>query len=273
MMGRMRDFVGEEVMRDCKVILRSYIPLKELEKMDGLDMIFMVPGVFKNNLDGDWRVKGDIVGYLNMSNFKVASKITSYSNSRLTRDIYRRYGMDEMGLMEVNLLQMGDYYGDGERDIDFLMVVSDVGRDIKNVNLFYELRKHLKGKFCLVSGERVERRVKGVDYVEGLGEGEVERYYRRSKVLINCSFFDSMSNTVLEGIKNGCYVLVSENNGIVDYIGKENIVSGYDVRDWVKVCGGVMGRWGRLDRRGNFERLREKSWEVEIRLLELLSKE
>ena len=165
---------------------------------------------------------------------------------------------------------------DSERNIDYLCVVSDVKRAIKNVRLFYELRKKLQGNFCLISGEKVEKKIANIEYIEGLAYEKLEKFYQRSKILISPSFFDSMSNTVLEAINCGCYVLISENQGV--YVSDDHIVRGYAVDTWEKRCLEVAHMLqsdpekSEEIRRTTRRALLEKSWEVEIRVLELLSK-
>ena len=83
-----------------------------------------------------------------------------------------------------------------------------------------------------------------------------------------------MSNTVLEGINCGCYALISENQGI--YVSENHIIRDYNIETWEKRCLEVMEMW----RNGKTEEIRlktkrallEKSWEVEIKVLEILSK-
>jgi glycosyltransferase involved in cell wall biosynthesis len=153
-------------------------------------------------------------------------------------------------------------------------VVSDVNRQIKNVRLFYELRKRLQGKFCLISSEKVEKKVANIEYIEGLNYDKLEKYYQRSKILVSPSFFDSMSNTVLEGINCGCFVLVSENQGV--YVTSDHIILDYAIETWEKRCLEVMDMWQNGQtveiRKKTRDALLEKSWEVEIRVLEILSK-
>jgi glycosyltransferase involved in cell wall biosynthesis len=104
----------------------------------------------------------------------------------------------------------------------------------------------------------------------------LEKYYQRSKILISPSFFDSMSNTILEAINNGCYVLISENQGV--YVQKEHIVNDYTVQTWEKRCLEVSEMWQKNIRKVEEIRqktknaLLEKSWEVEVKVLEILSK-
>jgi glycosyltransferase involved in cell wall biosynthesis len=214
---------------------------------------------------------------LNLSNFKIANEAVSFCNSRLTQSLYKKYSISDVGVLEINLLQMrscNKRWEDSERNIDFLCVVSDVKRQIKNVRLFYELRKKLPGKFCLISGEKVEKKVADIEYIEGLSPEKLEKFYQRAKILISPSFFDSMSNTVLEAINCGCYVLISENQGV--YLSEEHIVRDYNVEAWKKRCLEVVEMWrdGKIDeiRKKTKRALLEKSWEVEIRVLELLSK-
>jgi glycosyltransferase involved in cell wall biosynthesis len=263
------------------MVLRSYIPLRDFRELKLINskIIFLIPGIFKNGLDGDWKKMGEdkILKYLNLSNFKIANEAPSFCNSRLTQSIYQKYGILDVGVLEINLLQMQSCckkWEDSERNIDYLCVVSDVKRQIKNVNLFYELRKKLPGKFCLISGEIVNKKIADIEYIEGLTHEKIDKVYKRAKILISPSFFDSMSNTVLEGINCGCYALISENQGI--YVSENHIIHDYNIETWEKRCLEVMEMW----RNGKTEEIRlktklallEKSWEVEIKVLEILSK-
>jgi hypothetical protein len=263
------------------IVLRSYIPLRDFRELKVINskIIFLIPGIFKNGLDGDWKKMGEdkILKYLNLANFKIANEAPSFCNSRLTKSIYQKYGILDVGVLEINLLQMQSCckkWEDSERNIDFLCVVSDVKRQIKNVNLFYELRKKLPGKFCLISGEIVNKKNDDIEYIEGLSPEKLDKVYKRAKILISPSFFDSMSNTVLEGINCGCYALISENQGI--YVSENHIIRDYNIETWEKRCLEVMEMW--RDGKTEEQRLKtkrallEKSWEVEIRVLEILSK-
>jgi len=269
------------ITQNYTIVLRSYIPIRDFRELIAINskIIFFIPGIFKNGLDGDWKKMGEdkILKHLNLSNFKIANEAVSFCNSRLTQSLYQKYSISDVGVLEINLLQMrscNKRWEDSERNIDFLCVVSDVKRQIKNVSLFYELRKKLPGKFCLISGEKVEKKVADIEYIEGLSPEKLEKFYHRSKILISPSFFDSMSNTVLEAINCGCYVLISENQGV--YLSEEHIVRDYNVEAWKKRCLEVVEMWrdGKIDeiRKKTKRALLEKSWEVEIRVLELLSK-
>ena len=265
------------------LVLRSYISMKDFRELQAINpkILFFIPGVFKNGLDGDWKTMAEdkILRHLNLSNFKIANEAPSFCNSRLTRSIYQKYGIADVGVLEINLLQMQQTckkWEDSERNIDYLCVVSDVKRAIKNVRLFYELRKKLPGNFCVISGEKVEKKVANIEYIEGLAPEKLEKFYQRSKILVSPSFFDSMSNTVLEAINCGCYVLISENQGV--YVSDDHIVRGYAVDTWEKRCLKVADMLQKNPEKAEEIRrttrcaLLEKSWEVEIRVLELLSK-
>ena len=265
------------------MVLRSYIPLKDFRELQAINpkIIFFIPGLFKNALDGDWKkmTEDKILQHLNLSNFKIANEVSSFCNSRLTRSIYQKYGLLDVGVLEINLLQMQapcKKWEDSERNIDYLCVVSDVKRAIKNVRLFYELRKRLPGNFCVISGEKVEKKVADIEYIEGLTHEKLEKFYQRAKILVSPSFFDSMSNTVLEAINCGCFVLISENQGV--YVSSDHIVRGYLIDTWEKRCLEVADMWQSNPERVEEIRLEtrrallERSWEVEIKVLELLSK-
>ena len=278
-------FFNKFMTLDYKIILRSYIPMKDFRELQAINsrIIFFIPGIFKNGLDGDWRKMSEdkILRYLNLSNFKIANEVPSFCNSRLTQSIYQKYGIPDAGILEINLLQIqaqSKKWEDSERNIDYLCVVSNVKRQIKNVSLFYELRKKLSGRFCLLSGEKIDKKPNlEIEYMEEVPHDKLEKYYQRAKILISPSFYDSMSNTVLEAINYGCFVLISENQGV--YVNTEDhIVQDYTVSTWEKRCLEVSEMWqqdiGKIDeiRQKTKRALLEKSWEVEIKVLEILSK-
>ncbi len=272
------------IKKNYTVILRSYIPIKNFRELQTINskIIFFIPGIFKNSLDKNWVMMNDeeILKNLNLFNFKIANQVLSFSNSYLTQSIYQKYGVLNIGLLEINLLKIQKSckkWDDSQRDIDYLFVVSEINRNIKNVNLFYELSEKLPGNFCIISGEKVENKLSSkIEYIDGLNYDKLEKYYLRSKILISPSFFDSMSNTVLEAINCGCFVLLSINHGV--YVSDEHIVNDYTIESWEKKCLEIMEDWKenieKIDEIRNKTKqfLLEKSWEVEIRLLEILSK-
>jgi len=258
-----RDFVR----KGFKIILRSSVSI-ELNVLNKYDVIFLSPGIYKNDLEGEYEMK-----YINNSNLKTSSLFETYANSVLTQRIFYKFGMNEVGLLEINLLQMKEMKEYNERDIDFIFVVSNIDRKIKNAKLFFELAKRIDKKFVLISADNIKI---GIPKVEiAINPENLNSYYKRAKCLINCSYFDSMSNVVLEAINNGCHILVSEQNGIVDYVGDMRpkfVVEGYDIRVWEERMLDVLRGWGEMldDRKRLLDILRRKSWEVEIKLLELL---
>lgn len=252
----------------CKVILRSALTdIKRLKER--FEVIFMSPGIYKNEMGKDFDVK-----YVNASNLKTANMVDTYANSSLTQSIFQKFGLNEVKLLEINLLQLRERYENSERDIDFLFVVSNIERKIKNTKLFLELARKIDKKFMLISADKIKLPLPKIQIV--INPDDLNIYYRRAKCLINCSYFDSMSNVVLEAINNGCHVLVSENNGVAEYVPKEMrdkfIVTGYEIRDWEEKMRWLIDNWDNFaeERKKLWHSLRKKSWEVEVKLLELL---
>jgi len=256
--------------KGCKIILRS--AHNEIRKLrDKFEVIFLSPGIYKNDMDGNFDLK-----FINHSNIRCANETICYANSMLTQQAFHKMGLNNVNLLEINFLQMRDRVIDTKRDIDFIFVVSNIDRKIKNFSLFQNLAAKKKYKFVLVSSDNVKMGRTSMEV--HIDPKNINDYYQRSKCLINCSFFDSMSNVVLEAINNGCHVLVSQNNGIVDYICgelRENfVVESYNIKDWEEKLDIVMTNWDKLEKEREklWEFLIRKSWEVEIRLLELLSR-
>jgi len=263
-----KDF-GEFIDNGCKIVLRSY--LNDIRKLqDRFEVIFFAPGIYKNDMEKEFNIK-----HVNTSNLKTANIVETYANSALTQGVYHKMGLNDVRLLEINLLQINNFIASENRDIDFLFVVSNIERKIKNTKLFIELAKKMKRKFVLVSAEDIKSNLNNIDVV--VNPNNIDDYYKKSKCLINCSYFDSMSNVVLEGINNGCHVVVSQSNGIVDYI-KDDIrnnfvVESYDLKDWENKLEYVLSNWDKLlnDRKKLWSVLKRKSWEVEVKLLELLN--
>jgi len=266
----------EKIRSDFKVILRSAISTLDLKKLiEKYEVLFFIPGIFKNELSCYWKDldENDLLKVLNIGNIKNAGLVNSYCNSMLTQSLYLKYGFHEMDILEINFLKINKIVWGKERDIDFIFVVSNIERKIKNCELFFELASKLNYKFLLVSTEKVDKKLKNIECISGVDIEEMSKYYLRSKCLINCSYFDSMSNVVLEAINNGCHVLISEYNGLSGYI-PDDLKSDFVILDkWEEKCKSIVERYFDLEvkRKKLVDLLIRKKWEVEIKLLELLS--
>lgn len=254
-----------------KIILRSYIPIREYNILEeNYEILFFTPGLFKNNLNKKfYNIQSDVEKYLNKSNLKIADKCRTYCNSTLTQSLYQRYGFNKTELLEINFLQINDeYFSKKDRNINILFVVSDIQREIKNFKLFLELSEKINN-CVLISANKITKTFENIKIIEN--PDNIEDYYRNAKILLNCSFFDSMSNTVLEGINNGCHILVSDCNGICSYIDKEFIIN---EKDLIQQCKNILDNFNNLEsnRKDLIKKLQEKKWEVEIQILDLLSR-
>jgi len=265
--------------RNCKIILRCALERDDIKKLlHKFEVKFFIPGIFINDLDCNWKLLKDISKYFHIGNLKNANMITSYANSELTQSIFYKYGFNNMKLLEINFLQLQKKYNEkNTKNIDFLFVVSNTNRKIKNTNLFVNLSKEINGNFMIISADKIEIEIGKCEKAEGIKIEEINNYYRRAKCLINCSYFDSMSNVVLEAIENGCHILISENNGLASYI-EESIrsifvVEGYNLDDWKKKMEKIRDNWNIFENQRNqlWNNLKKKSYQVEIDLLSIMS--
>ena len=262
-----------------KICLRSAIGKTDIEILNKkYKIFFFCPGVFKNNLNNEWEVIENIEKYINAGNIKNSKALNTFVNSQLTHNIFSKFGLKNIKKLEINLLQLDDINTNEKRDIDVLFVVSNINRKIKNIELFLSLSNKIKAKFMLISYEEVPNKIiskyKNIEFVFKVNNSKISDYYKRSKILLNTSYFDSMSNVVLEGINNGCHILVSKNNGIVDYLNNDCFtVSTYKEDDWIKKIILLIENWKNFntERKDLIDNLNKIKWEVEIELLSIFS--
>ena len=259
------------------VILRTAINSKSLEFLrDTFSKIyFFIPGIYKNECSEK------TISFIHKMNVRQCQLIPSFANSRLSKIELTLLGLD-CDVLEHNLLLLdNEMLTNKEIEWDCVFISSNLNRPIKNAELALNLLNFFgkrNWKTLVITNDEVniefQKKYKHVKFINGVNIEDMKNYYIKTRVVINTSHFDSMSNVLLEALNYGCHILCSSQNGLVDYIeDKEKfVVFDYDLENWKTILRKVLKQFDKNldDRKKLFNNLLKKRWETEINLLKLL---
>ena len=70
--------------------------------------------------------------------------------------------------------------------------------------------------------------------INSVSNDKINEYYKKSKILLITSFFDSSPNVLNEALNNNCDVITSKNIGSYEYLDDSNIINNYnDKNEWI----------------------------------------
>ena len=70
--------------------------------------------------------------------------------------------------------------------------------------------------------------------INSVPNDKINEYYKKSKILLITSFFDSSPNVLNEALNNNCDVITSKNIGSYEYLADSNIINNYnDKNEWI----------------------------------------
>lgn len=145
--------------------------------------------------------------------------------------IYNKY-FDTSKLVE-NLDKI-EITNDVEKDIDIIIVSSRLDRYEKN-NLFLLpiLEKYDKYTKCFVGDNNEKfRHITNSIFTGLIPHDKIYDYFKRSKLLIVPSLYESSNNTVREALQCKCLILTSNNVGFYSLYPKFSICDTYNTTDW-----------------------------------------
>ena len=269
-----------------KIILRTSLNSNVLKsiKIKTNKLYFFVPGIFKNNLDKNpfnFETKNwvnDNLQYINLSNLNAVKYCDEvFCNSNLTKRIMEIFlGKkieDKINILNFvalrqnkkNLLKKWV-----DREYDLIFITNNFSRDIKNFNLAIEIYKSFPSLKKIIVGDGeidLLNNIPNVTYYSTLSDNEIYSLLENTKISINTSYFDSFSNVSWNALQNGCNLIVSKNNGIAQYLGEENIVKTYELKDWVNKIENSLKEQNSIT-----EKIDKLFWETEVNIMEILSR-
>jgi glycosyltransferase involved in cell wall biosynthesis len=193
------------------VILKSPQPIN-IKSIFKCPLIFLVPGLYKNNLDKFYYDINDKLEHDKYVNNNILEQIKisdhSFCNSLHTKKILHDiYGL-KTGIFYSTFIPYykQKIYEDAcfsDRKYQYGLIMSNFDRKIKNVEKSIEF---LKGKpnVILIGEGSKKYKSYGFACTNLVERSEMENYYVQIKYIIQDSFFESCSNVKIEGLFNGC---------------------------------------------------------------------
>jgi hypothetical protein len=131
---------------------------------------------------------------------------------------------------------------DNLKSNDILFVASKLDRTVKNFELFLSIisKKEFDNYKKIIIGmnsdlfEGIEH-LKNCEIIDCVDNDKISKYYKKSKILLITSYFDSSPNVLNEALENNCEVITSKNIGTFQYLDESNIIENHnDINEWIQ---------------------------------------
>lgn len=198
------------------IILRNYIDASILDNFK-CDKHFMIPGVFKQNMDDFWydMPQKKMKSLINNQIIKTINQCDKcYTNSYDTQVILSNIMNIKIELLHFNYIPYYKQYTDNfynwdKREYDIGVIVSDYTRNIKNIKMINMIFEYFPQYKKIVIGKN-NNLIKGNNVVRHdlMSHDEVQKYYENIKLIINTSFYESCSNVLIEAKYKGCETMI-----------------------------------------------------------------
>jgi hypothetical protein len=193
------------------IILKNSVNLN-LKKIFTCPIIFLIPGIFLNNLDKfyfELKNKDEYDKYINQQTLlQIKMSDITFCNSSHTKEIlFNIYGIKTylfyssfISYYKKNILIDNNYE---KRKYDYGVIISNYDRKIKNIELIINYLKS-KNNVILIGNESSKYSLETFTSLEYVDNNDLINYYREIKNIVNFSFYESCSNVMIESIFNGC---------------------------------------------------------------------
>lgn len=195
------------------IILKNFVDI-DLRNIFKCPIYYLVAGIYKNNLDINYNrleTRQDHDKYINQ---KVLEQIKnsdySFTNSSHTQKVLNDiYGLTTylfyssfVPFYKQDRIDDPDFES---RQYEYGLVMSNFGRPIKNVEKSIEFLKDDQNVILIGKNSEKYRR-DGWTCLDLMERDELMNYYKKIKYLVQDSHYESCSNVMVEGWKNGCCI-------------------------------------------------------------------
>ena len=193
------------------IILKNTINL-DLQIMFSCPIIFLIPGIYKNSLNQNYKTLNTHEKQNDHINKAVLLQIRkshfSFCNSAHIQSIlYKWYNIKTylfystfIPFYNQNIIEDPDF---DKRKYDYGLIISDFNRPIKNANQSVQYLKNKKN-VILIGKESHKYSKYGFECVDLQNYLEMPNYFKQIKYIIQDSHCESSSNVVIESMFYGC---------------------------------------------------------------------
>lgn len=165
-------------------------------------------------------------------------------NSKLSYDIINKTYVDEKKInfpiytTNINYIKnINNNKNIFTREYDIIFCCYSWSRGCKNSNLVKILIDRCTDKKILLVGKNIklEYNYNNLTYIPNIPNNEIKDYFKKVKVLVIPSFYDSNPNIFIEAISVGCNIVTSKNVGNSEFLNPNQIVNDpTNINEWIK---------------------------------------
>lgn len=198
------------------VILKSPITLPVEKKFD-VPIIFLVPGIFKNNLDKYYKYldKQEIDKYINKKVLSICkiSDIVLVNSSHVKDYLKEKFNINSQIFYSsfVNYYNKKPIKNNNNYKYEYGVIISNFDRNIKNFNNILQKLNKLDGKKILIGKNSSKYESNDIETMELIPQYKIYNYYPMIKNIIIDNNFDSCSNVMIESWFNGVKITSLKN--------------------------------------------------------------
>ena len=201
-------------------------------------------------------------------------------NSQLTLDYYKKIYKDTiekknnlakepLDTTKYNTIHFKNDKPKAPKQIDIILVASNVDRKVKNISFIQELlafSEKLRKYKITVIGHNSAKMFSGFEGVEILPlqkQEEVDSYLEKSKVILIPSLFDSNSNTFREAVMLGVIPIISANVAHPKEFPGYFVVDNYKYEEWEKKIIYTLSNFNKLKKNYDLKKCFENNDQIE----------
>jgi hypothetical protein len=201
-------------------------------------------------------------------------------NSQLTLDYYQKIyknifekkknlAKEPFDTTKYNTIHFNNNNKNIEKNIDIIVVASNVNRKVKNIKFIQELLAFslkIRNYKIQIIGNNSLKMFSGFENIEILPlqkQEEVDDYLRKSKVILIPSLFDSNSNTFREAVMLDVIPIISINVAHPSSYPEYFVVNNYKYEDWEKKIIYVLNNFNKLRKNYNLKKCFENNDQIE----------
>lgn len=125
------------------------------------------------------------------------------------------------------------------REFDLITVSNSWTRPVKNIKLIYDIYNKLPNLNKVIIGKKNNEYnfedIQNTTVLDQIDNKLLHKMLLNSKNVLICSYFESASITLLEGLHNGCKIITSKNVGLSILIPNQYLCEDvYDIDEWLR---------------------------------------
>lgn len=201
------------------IILKTPVDYNFRNKFN-CDVLYLIGGIFNDNLGQYYDELDNYDLYINKH---VLTQIDNsdyiFTNSSHTQEILENNYNKKCYLFYSNFVNyyhiyIKNHFSLDSKKYDYGVIVSNFNRNIKNIHSIIEFLKDKKNVVLIGKNSDKYKSYKNFECIDILDQDTIKFYYKNIKNIINLSYYESCSNTVVEALYNGCNIINKNNLSI-----------------------------------------------------------